>query len=77
MYVSYGLSIAFGFAAFTISYGIFSTSLTTSFIAIVFTLLFTFPIILRLSRNIWINMFVQYDPKAIEKHKEEVIKSTK
>ena len=77
MYVSYALSIAFGFAAFTISYGILSTSLITSFISIVITLLFTFPIILRLSRNIWINMFVKYDAKAIENYKNEVEKTTK
>lgn len=61
MYVSYAVSIAFGFAAFTISYGIINTSLVTSFIAIILTLLATFPVILRLSRNIWINFFVSYD----------------
>jgi uncharacterized protein (DUF983 family) len=61
MYVSYGLSIAFGFAAFTVAYGILSTTLVTAFIAIILTLLFTFPIILRLSRNIWINFFVSFD----------------
>jgi hypothetical protein len=33
-----------------------------SFIAIVATLILAFPIILRLSRNIWISMFVKYDP---------------
>jgi uncharacterized protein (DUF983 family) len=71
MYVSYGLSIAFAFAAFTISYGIFSTSLITSFISIVITLVLSFPVILRLSRNIWINMFVNYDKEAIEQYKNQ------
>lgn len=61
MYVSYGLSIAFGVAAFIISNVFFGLGLIHSFIAIVATLLLTFPIILRLSRNIWINMFVHYD----------------
>jgi len=61
MYVSYGVSIAFAFAAFTISYGILNTSLVTAFIAIVATLIVFFPIILRLSRNIWINFFVSFD----------------
>lgn len=61
MYVSYGLSIAFGVAAFIISNVFIGLGLIHSFIAIVATLILTFPIILRLSRNIWINMFVQFD----------------
>ncbi len=61
MYVSYGLSIAFGVAAFIIANVFIGLGLIHSFIAIVATLVLTFPIILRLSRNIWINMFVQFD----------------
>ncbi|HBI01605.1 MAG TPA: DUF983 domain-containing protein [Flavobacterium sp.] len=61
MYVSYGLSIAFGVAAFIISNVFIGLGLIHSFIAIVATLIITFPIILRLARNIWINMFVHYD----------------
>ena len=61
MYVSYGLSIAFGVASFIIANVFIGLGLIHSFIAIVATLVLTFPIILRLSRNIWINMFVQFD----------------
>lgn len=61
MYVSYGVSIAFAVAAFIISNVFFGLSLIPSFIAIVVTLVVLFPIILRLSRNIWINMFVAFD----------------
>lgn len=61
MYVSYGVSIAFGFAAFAICYGVLNTSLVTAFGAIILTLVAAFPIILRLSRNIWINLFVSFD----------------
>lgn len=61
MYVSYGLSIAFGVAAFIIANVFIGLGLIHSFIAIVATLILTFPIILRLSRNIWINMFVHFD----------------
>lgn len=61
MYVSYGLSIAFGVAAFIIANVFFGLGLIHSFIAIVATLIITFPIILRLSRNIWINMFIHFD----------------
>jgi uncharacterized protein (DUF983 family) len=62
MYVSYGLSIAFGVAAFIIANVFIGLGLIHSFIAIVATLILAFPIILRLSRNIWINMFVKFDP---------------
>ena len=62
MYVSYGLNVAIGIAAFIISYLFFNTSIKTSFIIIIATLIVSFPIVLRLSRNIYINMFVSYDP---------------
>jgi len=66
MYVSYGVGIAFAVAAFVISYMIFGADKFTSFLAIVGTLIVFLPIILRLSRNIWINLFMRYD-KALAK----------
>lgn len=63
MYVSYGVSIAFAVATFIISNVFFELKLIPSFIAIVITLILFFPIILRLSRNIWINMFVGFNPE--------------
>ena len=39
----------------------FESSLFFSFIAIALTLLGLMPIIMRLSRNIWINIFMSYD----------------
>lgn len=64
MYVSYGLNVALGIAAFIISYVLFNSSIETSFITIVITLILLFPFVLRWSRNIYINMFVSYDPNA-------------
>lgn len=61
MYVSYGVGIAFGFAAFVISYFLFESGLKTAFIAIVAILVIFMPVIMRVSRNIWINIFVHYD----------------
>ncbi len=61
MYVSYGVGIAFAVAAFVISYLFLGSSLITAFIAIIGTIVVFSPIIMRLSRNIWINMFVDYD----------------
>lgn len=61
MYVSYAVGIAFAVAAFVISYLIFGASRLNTFLAIVGTLVFFLPVIVRLSRNIWINFFFKYD----------------
>ena len=64
MYVSYGVGIAFAVAAFVISFLIFHTSLISSFIVIVATMVLFMPVIIRLSRNIWINFFIGFDKNA-------------
>ena len=64
MYVSYGLNVAIGIAAFIISFVFFDTNLKVAFIVIIASLILSFPFVLRLSRNIYINMFVSYDPNA-------------
>ena len=61
MYVSYAVGIAFAVAAFFISYIFIGTNLKTAFIVIIGTMVVFLPIILRLSRNIWINIFMHYD----------------
>ena len=67
MYASYAVGIAFAFAAFAISYLIIGTSLNVAFFSIVGTLIVFMPIIMRLSRNIWINLFVNYDKTFTKK----------
>ena len=66
MYVSYAVGIAFAVAAFVIAFLFIGTSLVNTFIAIVATLVVFMPVIIRLSRNIWINFFIKYDPKVIK-----------
>ncbi len=66
MYVSYAVGIAFAVAAFVIAFLFIGTNLINTFIAIVATLVVFMPVIIRLSRNIWINFFIKYDPKAIK-----------
>ncbi len=66
MYVSYGLGIAFAVAAFVISYLFIGTSLKAAFFAIVGTLVVMMPFIMRWSRNIWINLFMSYDPNLAQ-----------
>lgn len=68
MYVSYGVGIACGVAAFIISNFVFKANLKVSFGAIIGTLIVLMPIIMRISRNIWINIFVDYDA-AFDKEK--------
>lgn len=67
MYVSYGVGIAFGVAAFVISYLFLNSSLKVAFAAIIGTLVVFAPIIMRLSRNIWINLFVDFDKTLAKK----------
>jgi len=67
MYVSYAVGIAFAVAAFVISFLVFEASIHIVFISIVGTLIVFLPIILRLSRNIWINIFMHYDKSLIKK----------
>jgi uncharacterized protein (DUF983 family) len=64
MYVSYGLNVAIGIAAFIIAFFIFSTNLKVAFAIIIASLVLSFPFVLRWSRNIYINLFVDYDPDA-------------
>ena len=64
MYVSYAIGIAFAMAAFVISFLLLGASLFHTFIAIICTLVVFLPVIVRLSRNIWINLFLHYDPQA-------------
>ena len=66
MYVSYAVGVAFAVAAFVISFLFIGTTLLNSFISIVATLVVFLPVIIRLSRNIWINFFVRYSAEAVE-----------
>jgi uncharacterized protein (DUF983 family) len=67
MYVSYGVGIVFAVTAFLISYFLFKATLFAAFISIVITMLLLGPIIMRLSRNIWINLFMNYDKNLAKK----------
>jgi uncharacterized protein (DUF983 family) len=65
MYVSYAVGIIFALITFIISFEIFKSGRNIAFVSIVITLVVFLPIILRLSRNIWINIFVHYDKETI------------
>lgn len=61
MYVSYGLAVLVGILIFLASHYIFNTGLINAFIAIFIGLILLMPPITRYSRNIYINMFVNYN----------------
>jgi len=63
MYVTYGLTIALSIMTFMIAYGIFGFTFLNSTIAIAITVIAFIPITIRLSRAIWINLFISYDQK--------------
>ena len=67
MYVSYGLNVALMVGVFIICFFCFNAGVGTIFLAIIASLLMLFPYIMRLSRNIYINIFVSYDEKAVKK----------
>ncbi|EAS18631.1 DUF983 domain-containing protein [Nonlabens mediterrranea] len=61
MYVSYGVGIAIAMAAFVICYFLLNLSRWNIFLVISFISIFSLPIVIRISRNIWINIFMDYD----------------
>ncbi|APZ45193.1 DUF983 domain-containing protein [Polaribacter reichenbachii] len=63
MYVNYGITVAISIAVFVITKLFFDFNLLQSFISVIIALFVLAPINLRLSRILWINMFVSYENK--------------
>jgi hypothetical protein len=55
------LGVILGIVTFLITHYGFHTNLKTSFVAIMLSLTCFMPIIMRLSRNIWINLNIGFD----------------
>jgi len=68
MYVSYGVGVAIAIATFVITYLFLGLDRHYTFLAIILVLIVTFPYVLRISRNIWINMFMHYNKKIADKN---------
>ena len=62
LYVSYGITVALCIVTFVISKLMLNVTLLTSFITIFVVLILFIPVNLRLSRILWINMFINYKP---------------
>ncbi len=65
MYVSYGLNVAIMAVVFLVCFFGFNAKFTTIFFNMILTLIVLTPLILRLSRNIYINLFIDFDKKFV------------
>lgn len=63
MYVNYGLTVGLFLTVFIIAKVFIGISILQSFISIIVISFLLTPFTLRLSRIIWINLFVHYDKK--------------
>ncbi|MAX78817.1 MAG: DUF983 domain-containing protein [Crocinitomicaceae bacterium] len=81
MYVSYGVSVAYLVAVWVAMMVLYPSFTTTEYLLVaITTLIILTPYFFRLSRSVWINFFVNYDPDAIqkwEKEKHEVLSAEK
>jgi archaellum biogenesis protein FlaJ (TadC family) len=70
MYVSYGYSVALFVATYIIMNLFFDPSIRQIVIALFAVVVVLAPLVLRLSRITWLNLFVKYDPaKRGPRHK--------
>lgn len=67
MYVGYAITVAMSVITFILVNMFLEITLLESFAAIFIVLLIMMPLNLRLSRILWINMFVAYDKKTLKK----------
>jgi uncharacterized protein (DUF983 family) len=65
MYINYSITVALSIATFMVSILLFDLTLIETFIPIVAVLILTAPLSIRLSRIIWINIFISYKKKDI------------
>lgn len=64
MYVNYGLTVAIGVVTFLVTRLFLEFTLIQSFVSVLVMLLLLAPLNLRLSRILWINMFVKFQPEV-------------
>ncbi|MCI2229145.1 DUF983 domain-containing protein [Polaribacter sp. MSW13] len=67
MYVNYGITVAISVITFLVGTLFFDLTLLQSFAAIFIALVVLAPINLRLSRILWINMFISYEEQKTKK----------
>lgn len=63
MYVNYGITVALSVASFLVPKLFFNATLLQCFGVVFLTLLISAPVNLRVSRILWLNLFVSFDAK--------------
>jgi Zn-dependent protease with chaperone function len=63
MYVSYALTVALAVTIFIVCH-LLGLSILTSFVAILVALIGLMPLVMRISRLLYINMFVHFEKKS-------------
>lgn len=71
MYIAYGLSSGFILSTFIVLRFLLAYTMMQSYIAVSIATIFMIPIVFRLARSLWINLYVKYDPKAQKRYKEK------
>ena len=72
MYINYGITVAISVTVFLIAKLGFQLDLLNSFLTVLGALIITAPLNLRLSRILWINMFVSYNANAAKNTSEKL-----
>lgn len=62
MYINYGITVAIGVAWFLINYILFDFNALFYSISFAVILILLLPVVFRLGRLVWINLFVKYNP---------------
>ncbi|MGL4599809.1 MAG: DUF983 domain-containing protein [Bacteroidia bacterium] len=73
MYVSYGLSVVLMAIAFGILYWGFDASFPVLLSTILGIYILGFPLLFRISRNIWLSMFVKYNATLRAKLEQQIV----
>jgi hypothetical protein len=68
MYASYGIDVLLGILMFVVMVPLLNLSLLTFLFTYTGTAILLFPVIYRLSRLVWINLFVKYNPDFFQEN---------
>lgn len=71
MYVSYGLGVAIAMLTFAVTFFIFAMDKLYILLSITIVLFLLMPVIQRLSRNIWLSLFIGYDARKAANTREQ------
>ncbi len=72
MYIGYALSSGYMLIGVSIAIFLMGLSVNQSFALVIILGLFFLPLIARFARSVWINLYIKYDPTAVERYRKKV-----